>query len=137
MKDCIFCKIISKELPNDKIIYEDEHALAFLDIDPLNIGHTLLIPKKHFETIDEMSAEEFSKLSDALTKVIKGISKLSDGLNLLQNNKKIAGQVIPHVHFHLIPRYKGDGHRPEWIRKANITENQSKEFLEKIKSFLK
>ncbi len=137
MKDCIFCKIINKEIPNDKIIYEDEYALAFLDIDPLNVGHTLIIPKKHFETIDEMSPEEFSKLSKAITLVSKGIMKLSDGLNLLQNNKKIGGQVIPHVHFHLVPRYKGDGHRPEWIRKHDISEEQSKEFLDKIKSFLK
>jgi histidine triad (HIT) family protein len=133
MADCIFCKLIRGEIPNGNIVYEDEHAYAFLDIEPLNVGHTLVIPKKHFETIDQMSVSDFSNLSKAIIEVSKGIMKLSDGLNILQNNKKIAGQVVPHVHFHLVPRYKGDGHVPEWERKHNISEKQSKEFLEKIK----
>ncbi len=136
MKECIFCKIASGDIPSKKV-YEDAHAFAFLDAEPLNIGHTLVVPKKHFETIDEMSAKELANMSKAIEKVSKGIMKLSDGMNILQNNNKIAGQVVPHVHFHLVPRYNGDGHVPEWDRKHNITGEQSNEFLGKIKSFLK
>jgi histidine triad (HIT) family protein len=136
MKECIFCKIASGDIPSKKV-YEDVHAFAFLDAEPLNIGHTLIVPKKHFETIDEMSSKELANMSKAIEKVSKGVMKLSEGMNILQNNNKIAGQVVPHVHFHLVPRYSGDGHVPEWGRKHNITEDQSNEFLRKIKSFLK
>ena len=136
MKDCIFCKIIKKEIPS-KVIYEDSHAMAFLDAEPLNIGHTLVVPKRHFQTIDEMPPKELEKISKAITKVSKGIMKVSDGMNILQNNNKIAGQLVPHVHFHLVPRYNGDGHIPEWKRDHSISEKQSDEFLKRIKSFLK
>ena len=136
MKECIFCKIAAGKVPSKKV-YEDEHAFAFLDADPLNVGHTLVISKKHYETIDEMPAKELANMSNAISKISKGIMKLSDGMNILQNNNKIAGQVVPHVHFHLVPRYAGDGHVPEWDRRHNISEEQGKEFLEKIKSFLK
>jgi histidine triad (HIT) family protein len=136
MKECIFCKIAAGEIPSKKV-YEDDYAFAFLDAEPLNVGHTLVISKKHFETIDEMSSKDLANMSKAITKVSKAIMEISDGMNILQNNKKIAGQVVPHVHFHLVPRYDGDGHVPEWERKHNISEKQGEEFLEKIKSFLK
>ncbi|MCD4759621.1 HIT family protein [archaeon] len=136
MKDCIFCKIVNKEIPS-KIIYEDEHALAFLDIEPVNVGHTLVVPKKHFETIDKMDKEEYDKLSEAILKISKGIMCLADGLNVMQNNKEIAGQAVPHVHFHLIPRYNDDGYRFDWKKDEDVTEKENNEFLEKIKSFLK
>ncbi len=136
MVDCIFCKLIRGEIPNGRVVYDDEHAYAFLDIEPLNVGHTLVVPKKHFETIDKMSPEDLSNLSSAITKISKGIMKLAGGMNILQNNKEIAGQVVPHVHFHLVPRYEGDEHKPEWIRKHNITSEQNKEFLEKLKKEL-
>jgi histidine triad (HIT) family protein len=133
MKDCIFCKFIKGEVPNGKVVYEDDYAYAFLDIEPLNLGHTLIVPKKHVETIDQMSSEDLAKLSKAIIKVSSSIMKLSDGLNILQNNKRVAGQAVPHVHFHLVPRYEGDGQKPEWKRKHSITDEQSKEFLDKIK----
>ncbi|MBT3691509.1 HIT family protein [Candidatus Woesearchaeota archaeon] len=136
MTDCIFCKLISGKIPCN-VIYEDKHAFAFLDAEPLNLGHTLVVPKKHVETIDKMSSVDLANLSKAIVKISKGISKLSDGMNILQNNKKVAGQLVPHVHFHLVPRYNGDGHDPEWKRKHNITAEQSEGFMKKIKSFLK
>ncbi|MBS3172445.1 HIT domain-containing protein, partial [Candidatus Woesearchaeota archaeon] len=72
MKDCIFCKIIKREIPA-KIFYEDKYCIAFLDINPVNIGHTLIIPKTHFETIEQMKKEDLDKLTEAILKISKGI----------------------------------------------------------------
>ncbi len=136
MEDCIFCKIVSGEIPKD-FIYEDEHCVAFLDIDPVNVGHTLVIPKKHFVTIDEMDKEEYDRLSEAILKLSKGILSINDGMNMMQNNREVAGQVVPHVHFHLIPRHKGDGYKFSWKRDEAVTEEENQEFLDKMKTFLK
>lgn len=103
---CIFCKIISGELPCHKI-WEDEDYLAFLDIRPLTPGHTLLIPKKHFQDLLSMNAQ-FLQTALAKTQMIVKllITKLeAKGMNILQSNGREAGQVVDHIHFHLIPRY--------------------------------
>ena len=108
---CLFCKIANHEIPSD-VVYEDEHVLAFLDINPTSFGHTLIIPKKHYD--------DFTQCSSELVARVHGISKLlvkrydevlkADGYNFLSNAKEIAGQSVFHVHFHLIPRYlSGDG----------------------------
>ena len=109
MEDCIFCKIIRGEIPSLKF-YEDSSVIAVLDINPANYGHALIIPKQHFATIDE--APE-GALCDAM-KVAKMIaSKLkqnfgAQGVNIIQNNGKAAGQIVHHFHIHVIPRYEGD-----------------------------
>nr|MBA4405271.1 HIT family protein [Nanoarchaeum sp.] len=136
MKDCIFCKIIKKEIPA-KIFYEDKYCIAFLDVNPVNVGHTLIIPKTHFETINQMTKEDLDKLTEAILKLSKGIMCIADGLNVHQNNKPAAGQAVPHVHFHLIPRYSNDGYKFDWKLKKPVTEQENKEFLNKIKTFLK
>ena len=136
MEECIFCKIVNKEIPKE-FIYEDEHCLAFFDIAPVNVGHMLVIPKKHFETIDGMGKEEYDRLSEAILKLSKGIMNVADGLNVMQNNRPVAGQEVPHVHFHLIPRYEDDGYRFNWKKDDGVTEEENQEFLGKIKSFLK
>ncbi len=136
MVDCVFCKIIKGNVPCKKV-YEDRYAVAFLDADPANVGHTLVIPKKHFETIEHMKRSDFDGLSEAILKVGRGIMKISEGLNILQNNGKVAGQVVPHVHFHLIPRSKEDGYMFDWKKGKKITEEENDKFLKKIKSFLK
>lgn len=103
---CIFCKIISGELPCHKI-WEDEDYLAFLDIRPLTPGHTLLIPKKHFQDLLSMNAQ-FLQTALAKTQMIVKllITKLeAKGMSILQSNGREAGQVVDHIHFHLIPRY--------------------------------
>ncbi len=135
MVDCVFCKIVKKEIPST-IVYEDEDVIAFLDIEPVNIGHTLVVPKKHFETIGEMEVEDLNKLNNAILKISKGILSIADGMNLMQNNRWVAGQEVPHVHFHLIPRYKEDGYKFNWARDEAVTEEENKEFLDKIKKFL-
>ena len=88
MVDCVFCKIIRGDVSCKKV-YEDKYAFAFLDADPVNVGHTLVIPKKHFGTIEHMKKADFDGLSEAILKVGKGIMKISDGLNIMQNNGKV------------------------------------------------
>jgi histidine triad (HIT) family protein len=109
-KECIFCQIVSKKIPA-KIVYEDENSMAFLDINPTNPGHTLVIPKAHIETILEIQPEELSVLAQTVKIVAQALTDAlnPDGLNILQNNKEIAGQLVPHIHFHLVPRFKDDG----------------------------
>lgn len=100
----IFEKIIDRQIPAD-IIYEDEHTIAFLDAFPFEKGHVLVVPKKSFETIFEMNETEFLELQKVVYKVSKKINEeIGGGLNILQNNFSIAGQVVPHVHFHIVPR---------------------------------
>ncbi len=106
---CIFCQIVKGEIPCYKI-YEDDKVLAFLDIKPVNPGHTLVIPKKHFKTIEEINEDYLAYL----IKVVKKIgNKLKNNLNVLGyniqlNNDPVAGQEIAHLHFHVIPRLKND-----------------------------
>jgi len=90
--ECIFCKIINGDLPAAKV-YEDEHVIAFLDINPLapKGGHTLVVPKEHAETIDELSEASIQKTALAIKKISQALLKISEGLNIIQNNKKIAG----------------------------------------------
>ena len=135
MENCIFCKIVKKEI-HSKIVYEDKYSLAFLDVNPVNLGHTLVITKKHLETINEISDKELNELIKIVKKISDAILKNSEGLNVMQNNKKSAGQLVPHLHFHLIPRYFGDGHKFDWKTKK-VSEEENKQFIEKIKRLLK
>lgn len=108
--DCLFCKIIAGEIPCYKV-YEDESVLAFLDIFPCSKGHTVVIPKEHAETIWEMSNEDFQRVAGGLRAAAGRVeARLKpDAMNIGLNNGKIAGQAVPHVHWHIIPRYEGDG----------------------------
>jgi histidine triad (HIT) family protein len=112
--NCIFCKIIKGEIPCHKL-YEDEHVLAFLDVNPLSAGHTLVIPKGHYKTVDHMPGEVAAAIGRCLPSLSKAILEAtgSTDWNLLQNNGEPAGQEVLHAHFHLIPRVKGtDLHEP-------------------------
>ena len=110
MVDCIFCKIINGKIPSFKV-YEDDEVLAFLDINPVSLGHTLVIPKEHYETIFDVQDEVFGKLSSKVALVAKKIKRAlhCHGINILQNNERASGQVIFHAHFHIIPRMEDDG----------------------------
>jgi histidine triad (HIT) family protein len=110
MEECLFCKIASGEIPSDNV-HEDSHFLAFLDINPRNPGHTLVIPKKHYETIMEMPDSELGDLMVMVKKVALAVkeSMKADGVSVGQSNGRASGQVIPHVHFHVIPRYLSEG----------------------------
>jgi len=107
---CVFCKIISREIPA-YIVYEDEKALAFLDQRPTSLGHTLVVPKSHYANLEEISEEDLAALMLAVKKV-GGLLKDKLGIagyNVNENNDPVAGQVVNHLHFHVIPRYENDG----------------------------
>ncbi|MDL2216625.1 HIT family protein [Desulfovibrio sp. OttesenSCG-928-M14] len=107
---CLFCKIIAGELPCARV-YEDNAILAFLDINPISRGHTLVVPKGHYPTLLDFPDSEGEALVRAMRLVAAALHETlqSDGFNCLQNNFGPAGQMIFHAHWHLIPRYEGDG----------------------------
>jgi histidine triad (HIT) family protein len=135
MKDCIFCKIIKKELPCYKI-YEDDKFLAFLDIQPISKGHTLIIPKEHYNTFEETPVELLSEMIKVVNKVGIAIKKAtkSDGFNIGLNNGEAAGQIIFHTHFHIIPRFNNDG-LSTWPS-VECSKEEFKEISENIKDNL-
>ncbi len=114
--DCIFCKIAAGEIPS-KTLYEDEKFRVILDLGPATKGHSLILPKDHAANLYELQEEtaaDAMKLAKKMALLIR--EKLHcDGLNLIQNNGETAGQTVQHFHLHLIPRYKGDGQRINWV----------------------
>ena len=107
---CLFCRIIRAELPCAKV-YEDDTVLAFLDLNPIAKGHTLVVPKIHAPTFFDVPADIAGPLFTALQRVGKAIMETTGatGINCVQNNFSDAGQVIFHAHWHLVPRFQGDG----------------------------
>lgn len=130
---CIFCQIISGELPSYKV-YEDDKTLAFLDIGPVNPGHTLVIPKTHYQDLDDIPEAELANLIMVVKKVGKLLKdKLgAAGHNVTENNGTVAGQIVPHFHFHVIPRHAGDGHGA-WVR-GEYRSGEADEIIKKLKS---
>jgi histidine triad (HIT) family protein len=113
--DCIFCKILAGEIPSARI-YEDDDVLAFLDIEPLAPGHTLVIPKDHHEQLTEMPADTMASVGHVLPKLARAVRAATgaEGLNILQCNAACAGQTVDHVHYHIIPRRPEDGLGYRW-----------------------
>ena len=105
--DCLFCKIVNKEIPS-RIITETENSIAFLDAFPVSRGHTLVIPKNHYEKVQDMTDIDNNDLFDTVHKVISKVDKLTGSTLLAIHNGKNSGQEIPHVHVHLIPRELDD-----------------------------
>lgn len=107
--NCIFCKIIAGDIPCHRL-YEDDRVLAFLDVGPLSEGHTLVISKGHYQTIDQVPDEDAAAMGRIIPSLSKAIMQATGAKswNLLQNNGSDAGQVVPHVHLHIIPRFAGD-----------------------------
>jgi len=135
MEDCLFCKIIKKEIPITKI-YEDKSTLAFLDINPVNPGHTLVIPKKHSRNLFDIEKKDLEELINTVQKISKAIKKgiEADGINIIWNNESSAGQIIFHTHIHIIPRFKNDGLR-HWKGKV-YQKNEAEKVAEKIKKLI-
>ncbi len=135
MKDCIFCKIVKGEVPCEKI-YETSGVFAFLDINAVNKGDVLVVTKKHYAEFIETPEEELAELIKATRKVAEAVNKAlkPDGYNILINNKKAAGQVIMHIHAHIIPRFAGD--KVEHWHKKSVPKEELKQIKEKIVKFL-
>jgi len=113
---CIFCKIATGKMPAS-IIYQDDLCVAFLDINPLGAGHCLLIPRTHYVTLLDMPDQTASAICALLPRLGRALLSVSgcDGFSVLQNNGVVAGQVVDHVHFHLIPRKHEDGLGYRWV----------------------
>ena len=134
MNDCVFCKIVRGEIPSSKL-YEDDSVLVFLDIAPVNKGHALVIPKKHYESIYSVPEEELEWIAVVTKRVALAVKKATgaDGVNVLQANERAAGQEVMHFHVHVIPRFSGDGAGFKCPKKE-YAKGEMQEFQEKIKS---
>lgn len=112
----MFCKIVAGKIPALRV-YENETILAFLDIGPLAEGHLLIIPKAHSERLEDTQPETLAHLARSLPRLARAVLAVTqaDGYNLLQNNGRVSGQEVPHVHFHIIPRSGGDGLGYRWV----------------------
>lgn len=130
--ECIFCKIIAGQIPSTKI-YEDEIVLAFLDIGPVSNGHTLVVPKEHFEKLHQCPSEVLGQVCLRLGKIAKAVAEgmKCDGYNVLCNNGRAAGQLVEHLHFHIIPRNVSDGVFDHWPA-YKYSESEVKEIAAKI-----
>lgn len=108
---CVFCKIVEAEIPA-KVVYEDEYVLGFLDIKPINLGHTLVIPKNHYESLSDIPHETLERVMSAGKKIAEALKENStikcEGVNLFLADGKVAGQEVFHLHLHIIPRFEGD-----------------------------
>lgn len=107
--ECIFCKILSGSIPSYKV-YEDDCVFAFLDVYPCSEGHTIVMPKKHISLFTEMHEKDASDLFCSVNIISKAVSRAFglDGMNIGMNVGEVAGQSVPHVHVHIIPRKEGD-----------------------------
>ncbi len=110
--DCIFCKIIAREIPSFGV-RETEHTYAFLDINPVHPGHTLVVPKQHATDIFDIEPKSWSAVLEEVRALALSVQKatMADGLNIVMNNRRSAGQLVDHVHIHIIPRFNDDGLR--------------------------
>ncbi len=136
MDDCIFCKIVKGETPCSKV-YETDKVLVFLDIAPITKGHTLVVPKSHSENIFDIPEGdlcELMKVAKKMSAVVKEATG-SGGIVIGMNNNKVAGQLVPHSHVHIIPRKEGDG-LVSW-ENGKYEEGEMEEYHKKIVSFLK
>ncbi len=132
MAETVFSKIIAGSLPCHRV-YEDDRVLAFLDINPLALGHTLVIPKEAAETLDKLSEESAAAVGRVLPRLARAILKVVEAteFNILQNNGRGAHQAVFHVHFHIIPRQGAAGLGIGWKPKV-LEHEQAAEIAKKI-----
>ena len=133
--NCIFCDILEGK-KDGHFLYEDDFHVSFLDRYPIDVGHSLVIPKKHHEKIQDLSPEENTDLFLAIQKVISKVDKLTGATLVAIHNGKDAGQEIPHVHIHLVPRSNEDSGGPihsMFDSNLSLTEQETQEVFEKLK----
>ena len=134
--DCIFCKIANKEIPS-RIITETENSIAFLDAFPVSLGHTLVIPKRHYGKVQDMTDLDNTDLFNTVYKVISKVDRLTGATLLAVHNGKDSGQEIPHVHVHLIPRELSDQAGPVhsmFKDRPKLSDEELEQLCAKIKS---
>jgi histidine triad (HIT) family protein len=137
VSDCIFCRIVAKEIPAT-IIHEDDDVLVFMDIGPIIKGHALVISKQHYDPVTETPDAVLAKLHIMAKRVaaaqMNGLG--ADGVNIMQNNGAAAGQEVPHIHLHVIPRFIGDGHHWNWNPTTYDDFDEVAELAEKMRNHL-
>lgn len=133
---CIFCKIAAGEIPSEKVV-EDAHAFAFLDIQPLQRGHVLVVPKRHAERFEDVAPEAAASMFALAQEVVRRQNKAlgAQGTTIAINNGRVAGQEVPHVHLHLVPRREGDGFGPihALFERVSLKEGELKELGVKLR----
>lgn len=131
--DCIFCKILADEIPSNRV-HEDEHTIAFMDLFPLAPGHTLLIPRDHHEFLTDMPDETMAAVGRVLPRLARAVMKATgaEGFNVYQTNGECAGQQVPHVHYHVIPRAADDGIGYRW-KPGSYAEGEMADWQGRIK----
>jgi len=132
MDNCIFCEIIKGEIPSYKVA-ETAEAYAFLDIGPLSPGHTLVLPKKHIANVFEADPKDLYPVLELVQKLAAKMKESlpCDGVNILINNGEAAGQSVMHCHWHIIPRYEGDGFK--FPKSGELSPEKAAEILEKLR----
>ena len=134
--NCIFCEIVQGK-KDGHFIYEDENYVAFLDIYPIDTGHSLVMPREHFEKITDMTAEKVGELFSKIPKIAKAVIEATkaDAFSVAQNNGRAAKQIVPHVHIHIIPRY--ESRETIWTRREIAKESELKILAERIRKSIK
>jgi len=135
--ECIFCKIVAGEIPAVKVL-DEEQALAFMDINPASRGHLLVIPKRHAENIFEIPEGDLAAVMKAVRRCARAAKEAlkADGVTVLQFNGKASGQVVPHLHVHIMPRWANDGLSvSSWEMKPGNME-EIKDIAQRIKEHL-
>ncbi len=134
---CLFCSILRYEMPA-VITYEDENFLALMDKYPISSGHSLVIPRSHYESLLCMTPSEVGKLYSVVYKISKAVISAvhADGFSVGQNNGRAANQIIPHVHVHIIPRYADDSRKGRWPSRTIGNIEELTYNAQKIRSFL-
>jgi histidine triad (HIT) family protein len=133
---CIFCKIVSGAIPSARVL-ETPHAIAFLDINPLNPGHTLLVPRSHHAILSELPEEIAAHAGSLLPRLCRAIKAATraEGLNVIVNNGRVAGQTVDHVHWHIVPRFTGDPVHWPW-RQGRYAGDEMNQMQMRIESAL-
>ena len=136
MSSCIFCDMIDGKCPYNEI-YHDSDIIAILDKYPIDKGHSLVITKKPYEKLTDMSNQEVAELFSKIPKIANAIIKATnaDAFSIAQNNGRAAKQIIPHVHVHIIPRYNGTG--TLWLKRKILKDNELDELAQKIRNCIK
>jgi len=131
---CLFCDILDGK-KNGHFLYEDDSHVAFLDRYPIDVGHTLVIPRKHHEKITDMTSEDVGIIFALVPKIANAVLAATgaDAFSIGQNNGKAAKQIVPHVHIHIIPRYNNKG--TVWTKRQIINDDELSELAKKIRSF--
>jgi len=138
VEPCPFCMIVEGRDPDARVLYRDDKVVAFFPLEPATTGHTLVIPHRHVELLDDLEPHEARDLAAAVQRVSAALASAlnPDGLNLIQSNGTAATQTVPHVHFHLVPRTDGDRMILQWPAGASDTPEDQDQTLALLRAHL-